>query len=186
MSQAAPTPEQTPNPAPNQASPRNRRLRGWPLNLVLILVIVAGVQWWKGRPLASGEAPTLRGVTLEGQTLNLADYRGRPVLVHFWATWCPVCRLGNGAIDAIARDHQVVAVALQSGDAPEIRRYMAAEGLSFTVVSDETGALASPWGVPGVPATFILDANGRIAHATMGFSSEWGLRARLWTASRTR
>jgi len=40
--------------------------------------------------------------------------------------------------------------------------------------------------VPGVPATFILDANGRIAHATMGFSSEWGLRARLWTASRTR
>lgn len=180
MSQAAPTPEQTPDP--NHASARTRRLRGWLLNLVLILVIVAGVQWWKGRHLASGEAPTLSGITLEGQTLDLAAYQGRPVLVHFWATWCPVCRLGNGAIDAIARDHQVVSVALQSGDAAEIQQYMTAEALSFAVVPDETGALASPWGVPGVPATFILDPNGHIASSTMGFSSEWGLRTRLWAA----
>lgn len=181
MSQAAPTPEQT--PGSNDASARTRRLRGWLLNLVLILVIIAGVQWWKGRPLASGEAPTLSGITLEGQTLDLAAYQGRPVLVHFWATWCPVCRLGNGALDAIARDHQVVSVALQSGDAAQIQHYMTVEGLSFAVVSDETGALANLWGVPGVPATFVLDPNGRIAYSTPGLSSEWGLRARLWAAS---
>lgn len=102
--------------------------------------------------------------------------------MHFWATWCPVCRLGDGAIDAIARDHRVVSIALQSGDAAEIRHYMATEGLDFTVLPDETGTLASRWGVPGVPATFVLDPTGRIAFSTMGFSTEWGLRARLWAA----
>ena len=175
--------QSTQGPDPNpQSRPRPRRLRGWIINLLLILLVFGGIQWWKGRPMASGAAPPLRGVTLDGQPLDLADLRDRPLLVHFWATWCPVCRLGNGAIDAIARDHQVVSVALQSGDATEIRNYMAAEGLGFTVVPDETGALASQWGVPGVPATFVLDPAGRIAYSTPGLSSEWGLRARLWAA----
>ncbi len=170
--------------SPDQPKAR-RRLRGWLVSLVLILLIVAGIQWWKGRPLASGEAPPLQGVTLDGRTLDLTAYRGQPVLVHFWATWCPVCRLGDGAIDAIARDHRVVTVALQSGDATEIQRYMATEGLRFVVLPDETGALASQWGVPGVPATFILDPAGRIRFSTTGLSSEWGLRARLWATAQS-
>jgi thiol-disulfide isomerase/thioredoxin len=105
------------------------------------------------------------------------------VLVHFWATWCAVCRLGNGAIEAVARDHRVITVALQSGDAAEIRRYLASEGLAFDVVPDETGALARGWGVPGVPATFVLDPAGRVAFSTLGLTTEWGLRARLWGAA---
>lgn len=163
---------------------RRGRVRGWLLNLLLILLVLGGVQWWKSRPMASGEAPSLKALSLDGRPLDLADLRGQPVLVHFWATWCPVCRLGNGAIDAIARDHRVVTVALQSGDAAEIRDFMTAEGLSFEVLPDQTGAMASQWGVPGVPATFILDPAGRIAFSTPGISSEWGLRARLWAADR--
>jgi thiol-disulfide isomerase/thioredoxin len=170
-------------PAPERPQARPGRLRGWLLNLLLILVIVAGIQWWKGRPLASGEAPSLSGTTLEGRTLDLTSERGRPVLVHFWATWCAVCRLGNGALEAVARDHRVITVALQSGDAAEIRRYLASEGLAFDVVPDETGALARGWGVPGVPATFVLDPAGRVAFSTLGLTTEWGLRARLWGAA---
>jgi peroxiredoxin len=166
----------------NRAPTGRGRVRGWLLNLLLILLVLGGVQWWKSRPMASGEAPPLTAMTLSGRPLDLADLRGQPVLVHFWATWCPVCRLGNGAIDAIARDHRVVTVALQSGDPAEIREYMATEGLSFEVLPDPTGAVASQWGVPGVPATFILDPAGRIAFSTPGISSEWGLRARLWAA----
>lgn len=169
-------------PSQDPKKRRRRRVRGWLLNLLLVLLILGGVQWWKARSLASGQAPPLRGVTLSGQTLDLAALRGEPVLVHFWATWCPICRLGNGAIDDIARDHRVVTVALQSGDIPEIQRYMTSEGLSFEVLPDETGALASQWGVPGVPTTFILDRFGHIAYSTMGFSTKWGLRARLWAA----
>ena len=132
------------------------------------------------RPLATGAAPPLIGHTLDGAVIDLKDLRGQPVLVHFWATWCPVCKLGNSAIEAIAKDHRVVTVAMQSGSATFIDRFLAEEGLAFPVVPDESGAIASRWGVPGVPATFIIGADGQIASATMGLSSETGLRARLW------
>lgn len=71
---------------------------------------------------------------------------------------------------------------LQSGDAPEIRAELAAPGLSFPVVADPYGQIAGLWGVPGVPATFVLDAEGRIAYSTVGLSTETGLRARIWAA----
>jgi len=71
---------------------------------------------------------------------------------------------------------------LQSGDAPEIRAELAAPGLSFPVVADPYGQIAGLWGVPGVPATFVLDAEGRIVYSTVGLSTETGLRARIWVA----
>lgn len=171
-------------PTPEHAeTPARRRPWRWLLDLTLVLIVLLGLQWWKARPLASGEAPPLSGTNLQGQALDLATYRGQPLLVHFWATWCPVCRLGDRSIDAIARDHRVITVALQSGEPAEILQFMATEGLSFDVIPDESGALSSEWGVSGVPATFILDSEGRIAHSTVGFSTEWGLRARLWSAN---
>jgi peroxiredoxin len=164
-------------------TPRPRRLREWLLNLALILVIFLAVQWWMARPLATGAAPALNGRTLDGQAVDLKDLRGQPVLVHFWATWCPVCKLGNGAIAAIARDHRVISVAMQSGGAADIAGFMAAAGLRFPVLTDDDGAIASRWGVPGVPATFVIDADGQIAYSATGLSTETGLRARLWAAA---
>ncbi|HYN79792.1 MAG TPA: protein disulfide oxidoreductase [Lamprocystis sp. (in: g-proteobacteria)] len=157
-----------------------KRRSGWLTNLLLILAVFVGVQWWTARPLATGAAPALIGHTLDGAAFDLKDLRGQPVLVHFWATWCPVCKLGNSAIDMIAKDHRVVTVAMQSGSATFIDRFLNEEGLSFPVVPDESGAIASRWGVPGVPATFIIGADGQIVSATMGLSTETGLRARLW------
>jgi peroxiredoxin len=157
-----------------------RHLRGWSINLVLILLIFTGVQWWKGRPLATGAAPSLVGLTQDGRTLDPAEFRGQPVLVHFWATWCPVCRLMDGAIDGIAQDQAVVTVALQSGTPDDIGRFMQEHGLHFPVISDPDGHLATRWGVLGVPATFVVDANGQIRLSTVGASTEWGLRVRLW------
>ncbi|WP_295390321.1 protein disulfide oxidoreductase [uncultured Thiodictyon sp.] len=171
------------DPAPQPR--RTKRLTGWIGNLLLVLAVVVGVQWWQTRTFATGAAPPLVGETLDGQTINLKDLRGRPVLVHFWATWCPICKLGNGGIDAIAHDHRVLAVAMQSGGAAEVRRFMAERGLSFPVVLDPDGELARRWGVAGVPASFVLDPAGQIAYATMGASTEIGLRARLWAAGRS-
>lgn len=162
--------------------PAPRRWRGWAINLLILVLIFGGVQWWRARPLASGESPPLAGATQDGDPLDLRALRGVPVLVHFWATWCPVCQLGLGAIDAIADDRLVVTVAMQSGSPAEIRKFMTGQGLRFPVLADEHGALASRWGVPAVPATFVLDGAGRIVYSTLGPSTEMGLRARLWAA----
>ncbi|MTW20195.1 protein disulfide oxidoreductase [Allochromatium palmeri] len=181
-----------PEPSPEQAfepdSPQTRRwstrLREWLINIALILAIVFAVQWWKGRTLATGEAPPLVGVTLEGTPIDLADWRGRPVLVHFWATWCPVCRITDGTIDAIADDHAVVTVAMQSGTPDEIRAYMREAGQDFRVISDPDGRLARAWGVAGVPTSVVIDGDGRIRSSIVGVSTGFGLRLRLWLAGR--
>jgi thiol-disulfide isomerase/thioredoxin len=162
------------------------RYRSWFINLLLILAVFIGIQWWKARPLATGPAPALAGHLLDGRPFDLRALResggGRPVLVHFWATWCPVCRLGQDGIDAIARDHALVSVALQSGDERDIQDFMGKEGLGFPVLPDPYGEAASAWGVAGVPASFVVDAAGQIRFATVGYTTEAGLRARLWAA----
>ena len=168
--------------SPRATTGWRRRLGSWLVNLVLIAAIVAAVQWWKGRGLVTGEAPPLVGVTLDGAPVDLADWRGRPVLVHFWATWCPVCRITDGAIESIADDHAVVTVALQSGTPDEIRAFMRETGQDFPVVSDPDGRLAQAWGVAGVPTSFVIDGDGRIRSSIVGVSTEPGLRLRLWLA----
>lgn len=167
---------------PSVSARRAKQVRDWIVNIALILTIVGAVQWWKARPLVTGAAPPLVGVTLDGRTLDLADLRGRPVLVHFWASWCPVCGLLDGAVAAIAEDHAVVTVATQSGGPHELRRYMTQAGHAFPVIADPTGQIAGRWGVVGVPATFVVDPSGRIRDAVVGFATQPGLRWRLWRA----
>ncbi|NEX19025.1 protein disulfide oxidoreductase [Thiorhodococcus mannitoliphagus] len=171
------------DPAKPSSKPPVSRWRGWAFNVALIVLIFGGVQWWKARPLASGEAPLLAGVTIEGTPLDLRDYRGQTVMVHFWASWCPVCRVMDGAVEAISKDHPVISVALQSGGPGELRDFMHTSGLSFPVLPDANGEISSRWGVAGVPTTFVVDAAGQIRQATVGASSGPGLRARLWMAS---
>jgi thiol-disulfide isomerase/thioredoxin len=172
---AAPPPPATPLTRPP-------RWRGWLVNIALVVLVIAGVDWWKSRPLAQGEAPPLRGLDLHGQWLDLRDWRGEPVLVHFWGSWCPICRAMEGSVDAIATDHRVLTVALQSGEPAEIAAYLQGAGLNFPVIPDPDGAIASRWGVRGVPASFILSGDGQIVSTTVGLSTESGLRLRLWAA----
>jgi peroxiredoxin len=159
---------------------RAKHVREWLINIALVLLIFAGVQWWKAKPLVSGEAPPLSGVALDGEVIDLADLPGQPMLVHFWASWCPMCKVMDGAVESIARDHPVITVAMQSGGPQELNEIMRESGRSFSVIADPLGEIASRWGVRGVPASFVIDAAGRIRYATVGVSTEPGLRARLW------
>ena len=171
---------QSPETTVPPRQPPRRRWRGLLVNLAIILVVFFGVQWFKSRPLASGSAPPLAAATVRNDHVDLADLRGAPVLVHFWATWCPTCKLEEGSIDAIARDYQVVTVAMQSGGAQEVVDYLREKGLGFDAIADPYGEIASRWGVPAVPASFVLDADGEIRSRSVGYTPEVALRGRLW------
>lgn len=163
-----------------------RRLRGWGVNILILVVVFSAVQWWKSRPLVTGDAPELTGLALDGSRFDLRSLRGEPVLVHFWGTWCPVCRAMDGVIDSVAKDHQVMSIALQSGDWMEVQQYMNTADIAFPTINDPEGEIGMRWGVSGVPATFIVNADGTIADTTLGLSSSWGLRLRLWLFGRSR
>ncbi|MGB5830522.1 MAG: protein disulfide oxidoreductase [Thiohalocapsa sp.] len=152
------------------------------MNMLLILLIFLGVQWFKARPLASGSAPDLIAETTTAQHFELARWRGQPVLVHFWAVWCPVCELEEHSIDALSEDYRVMTIAMQSGSDADINAYQQQQDVSFPVIADPYGEIATQWGVRGVPASFVIDANGMIRFASVGYSTSVGLRGRLWAA----
>lgn len=107
------------------------------------------------------------------------------MLVHFWASWCAICRAQHGSIEGVARDHAVVTVAMRSGDAAAVRAHLAGQAATFAVLNDPSGALADRWGVRAVPASFIVDAQGRVRFVEVGYTTSWGLRWRLsWAGTR--
>jgi len=148
----------------------------------VMAALLLGIALWQGRTLVSGAAPPLHALTTRGAPFDLAAAK-QPTLIYFWGTWCPICRLTSPNVNAVAARHRVVTVALQSGDPHAINAFLAKKGLTFPAIADGDGAIAAQWGVRGVPAIFIIDRHGVIRFASVGYSSRWGMEARLWAAS---
>lgn len=152
----------------------------------MLLAILAAVHWYQAQPLVEGPAPPLAGPTTAAPTIagenwgDLATPADGPRLVHFWATWCPICKLEEGSIAALSRRHDVVTVAMQSGSAAEIEEYLDDRGLDLRTIADPNGEIAARWGVKAVPASFIIDRDGRIRYRMAGYTTGIGLRIRLW------
>ena len=149
-------------------------------DLAVIAAIVLAVRAYQQRNLPSGPAPDLVGTDLGGSRVALEHYRGKPVMVHFWATWCGVCKAEQPNIDAVAGDLPVVSIASRSGDAREVAAYVREHEIVPRVILDPDGALAKRFGVAAFPTTFIVDGRGEIQHAEVGYTTELGLRARMW------
>ncbi len=159
-----------------------KKYQRWLLEIMILLMVFYAVRLWLLRDAISGEAPALSGITLQGQPFDLASSEQRPILVYFWASWCPVCKLQQDSIERIAQDYPVITVAIQSEDDKTMQQFMQSQQLSFAVINDQLGVLAGRYGVRGVPMAFIVDADNRIAFVESGFSTETGLRLRLWLA----
>lgn len=163
------------------------RWKRWLLEALLVVAVVAAVQWWQARGLPEGAAPPLAGTQSDGRATSLAAAlvaaNGRPVLVVFWSAWCPVCKAEEGNIAAVARDWPLLSVAMQSGDAAAVAQHLKERGLNFTALVDGAGWLAREWNVRGVPTHFIVDGRGIVRFRVVGYATEIGLRARLWWAA---
>lgn len=160
----------------------NRRYLRWARDILILVLVFGAIQWWQTRDMPRGQAPLLQGPGLQGTDLSLANLRGQPVLVHFWATWCPICRLEGGTIADIAEDHTVLTVATTSGTAEEVSAYLAEQAWEMPVIMDETGEMAADWNIRGVPATFVVNSRGEIVSVTSGYTTGVGLRLRLLLA----
>lgn len=151
--------------------------------MLVFVILVAGIRIWQQRDMVSGAAPALHGLTIAGQPYTLAAHTGKPVLVHFWATWCSICRAEQGSIAALAQNNpNVITVAMQSGTPDEVTRHMHEQGIAFPVVNDQDGTLSRAWGVHAVPASFIVAPDGQVRFVEVGYTIGIGLRLRLWLA----
>lgn len=154
----------------------------WLIEIALIFIVLFSVRLWMQRDIVSGIAPNIESITLNDTFFNLYKYEKRPVLVHFWATWCPVCKLEQSNIENIAKDLPVITIAMQSGDDEKLKLFMKDENLSFKVINDISGKLSEQYRIQGVPVSFIINRDNKIEFTEVGYTTELGLRMRLWWA----
>ena len=121
----------------------------------------------------SGEAtPELKLKDVEGRSHDLRDYRGKVVLVNFWATWCEPCRDELPSMMRLrqrlaGRPFEVLAVDAGEGEA-RVKEFLQKMPLSFPVLLDGDSAAMRDWKVRGLPASFVVDATGQIRYSFLG------------------
>jgi thiol-disulfide isomerase/thioredoxin len=128
-----------------------------------------------GRP-----APETKLKDLAGKTVSLADFKGKIVLVDFWATWCAPCRKEMPIFEKLHREFagQDVAILTIDADEPELTpaQYVKDEKFTFPVLLAEGTDSVTRWNVVAFPTTFVVDAEGRVAAFAIGSRPEAGLR----------
>ena len=147
--------------------------------LAVFALVFFGVRFYQQREMPKGIAPAVAGITLKGNHVSI-EKSAKPVLLHFWATWCHICQWEQATITSLAKDYSVISIAIQSGDDDKVKSYVRENKLSFPVINDEFGQFAMDYGVRGVPSSFVIDKDGVIRAVEVGYTSEIGLRLRLW------
>jgi len=145
------------------------------MRLLLIVLFwgfaaLAGAQ--QLRPWTEGAAPMLALQDLEGRAHRLEDYRGKVVLVNFWATWCEPCREEMPSMNRLraalaGQPFAVLAVNIGESDA-RIRRFLEQVPLEFPVLLDRDSATAKAWRARVLPMSFLVGPDGRIRYQVVG------------------
>jgi cytochrome c biogenesis protein CcmG/thiol:disulfide interchange protein DsbE len=131
-------------------------------------------------PLIGKVVPPLAGETLAGGNFDIDDQQGRWVLVNFFATWCVPCRIEHPELDAFDRAHRragdaVLVSVLFDDDPASAREFFERNGGDWPVVLDGDGLIASAFGTPKVPESYLVTPNGRVAAKFTGGVTRDGL-----------
>ena len=106
----------------------------------------------------------------------------KPLLIYFWATWCPICKLQSPNIEELSKKYQIITIASQSGNSEEIKKYLKEKNLTFKVVNDEDNLLSSKFNIKAFPTTLIYDKDKNLEFSDVGYTSSTFLKLKLWFA----
>ncbi len=154
----------------------------WAGEIALFVAVFLAVHAWQTRGLidtgAALPAPATALADLQGRPRDLEEFRGRPVLVYFFAPWCGVCAASAGNLARLARWRadglQVVLVALDYETVGDVADYARRHELTVPVLLGDRDTAAA-WRVAGYPTYYVLDGEGRVRRRDFGYSTLAGL-----------
>jgi len=141
------------------------------LFLVALAVIAMYAYEQLGAPFKEGEiVPDFSLKDLSGDIVSLSRYKGRPVVIHFWATWCGICKEEMGELNSFAGDYPEIVVLVVSEDdnAISIADFFTGATPHYQILVDDKGTAADAYKSYKIPETFFISANGEFIHKTSG------------------
>jgi len=147
------------------------------ISIVLILILSNIISYLRQPELPTDRLPAGTLQLLDGTVYSFGS--SRPVIIHFWATWCRVCKMEASNIERLSREYDVITIAVNSGENDEIQSYIKKYNLHFKVYNDKRGEWAKRFNVNVFPTTFIYDADGKLRFTEVGYTTTAGLLARM-------
>lgn len=143
-----------------------------------VVLFLAATPPASARVAVGDRAPAVDLVDWQGRTFRLADQKGKVVVIDFWATWCALCRQALPSLDAIAQhfpSERVAVVAINIDTDRDKADLFLSEHLrhpTMTLLRDPAGATLANFGAEGMPAIYVVDANGIVRFAESGYQQE--------------
>jgi peroxiredoxin len=140
------------------------------------------------RPAVPSEAPDFSLSALDGRPVQLREFRGRLVLLNFWATWCAPCLQEMPSMERLYQtfkptDFALLAVSMDRQGEEMARPFAEHLKLTFPVLLDKTSEVGNRYGVRGLPTTYLIDPDGRIIGAAIGAREWYRTEAKAFIAS---
>lgn len=150
--------------------------------VVISLMLVFGIQKTHQRrrtssPKMQGQpAPDFSLTSLDGPTLRLSDYKGKAVLLNFWATWCEPCKIEMPWFVQLQQQYgpqglQVLGVAMDDTDPKDIKEFAKKMNVNYPIVVGKEAVGDQYGGIPYLPSTFYIDREGKVVDRVFGLAS---------------
>ncbi|MDV6251779.1 protein disulfide oxidoreductase [Vibrio sp. EA2] len=154
------------------------------LQIVLVVTVVAvGMDWYRTKDIPKHNPPALSAFIGNGRYVDAIEKSHKePVVVYFWATWCPACKFVSPSVNWLSENYSVIGVSGSSGNNERVEQFMRSKGYQFDNINDPKSQIMKAWQV-GVTPTIYIIKDGEIASITTGISTPVGILARIWLAS---
>ena len=154
--------------------------------ILIILIFAMGLSACdeKAPQLKVGTAPpAYQLVNLKDKTVQFpVDYQGKPVVIRFWADWCPYCETEMTAIEKVFQEkgEEFTCLAINVSQSKEVAQdFIQKLGITYPILLDEDGSIARTYGVTGLPTSFFIDKEGKIKGKILGEMDENHFRKQL-------
>lgn len=127
------------------------------------------------------EAPLFKLPDLNGNEVSLGQYKGKIVLIDFWATYCEPCRMTMPLLERLQKEYSndMVLLAVNLGDTIDaVREFIQRNNLNSEILLDERGEVGSVYGANQIPIQFLIDKKGIVRHIQLGYSAAMGAQLR--------
>jgi len=140
------------------------------ISAILIGLLVYQIMSRSKENAAADGIVNFKLVSVDGKEYSLLDFKGKKVLLNFFATWCPPCRAEIPDFERFHRENKdvvLIGINIQE-DKATVEEFLSSMGVTYPVLLDRDGKVSTQFGIEGIPTTFLIDKNGKIVAKNVG------------------